>query len=61
MGRIFFNSKLMDDFIYKDCLVCYLPHPKLYGNYEIYDNDKFVCRVTTKAEAKKEINKYLKS
>lgn len=51
----------MDDFIYKDCLVCYLPHPKLYGNYEIYDNDKFVCRVTTKAEAKKEINKYLKS
>ena len=44
------------DFNYKGFDVYYLPHPKLYGNYEIYEGEEFKQRVPTKANAKSFIN-----
>lgn len=38
--------------------IYYLPHPKLYGNWEIVKGEKFVGRARTKKEAKLKIRKF---
>jgi hypothetical protein len=52
----FFNNlyvMVKDDFEYLGFYVYYLPHPALYGNWEIFKDDEFIARVCSKKEAKK--------
>lgn len=38
--------------------IYYLPHPKLYGNWEIVKGEEFVGRAATKKEVKLKIGDY---
>lgn len=52
----------MDDFEYKNVGCYYRPHPKLYGNYEVYlEDDTFLGRFNNRAECRIAINAYFKS
>jgi hypothetical protein len=42
-----------DDFEYLGFFIYYLPHPSLYGNWEIFKDNEFIKRVGNKKEAKK--------
>ena len=44
---------MKDDFEYLGFCIYYLPHPALYGKWEIFKADEFIARVNTKKEAKK--------
>jgi len=41
-----------DDFKYLGFDVYYLPHPCLYGKWEIFKNEEFIARANTKKEVK---------
>jgi hypothetical protein len=42
-----------EDFEYLGFFIYYLPHPSLYGKWEIYKNNEFFARAESKKEAKK--------
>jgi hypothetical protein len=54
-----FNSNI-DDYTIGEFNVYYLPHPALYGDWEIFkgDGSEFVGRAQTKQEVKKLILEY---
>lgn len=50
--------KLDEDYKYGEYDIFYLPHPKLFGNYEIWDKRSFVKRIEKISDAQKIIEKY---
>lgn len=51
------NSE-MDDYTIGEFDVYYLPHPALYGNWEIFKGEEFIGRAVTKKEVKLKIKDY---
>lgn len=49
-----------DTYSYKGYEIMLYSHPKLYGKYEIYKGDKFICRALTLSDAKIKINEDIK-
>jgi hypothetical protein len=56
------NERFMnEDFDYKGYDVFYIPHPKLYGNFEVWFNsESFIGRTLSVIEAKAMINRHIK-
>jgi len=46
----------MEDFTYKGATAYYLPHPKLFGRWEVYIKEILIGRFHTKKECKKAIH-----
>lgn len=49
------------DYNYKGFDIYLAEHPKLYGKYEIYKHDLFICRAANIKEAKNIINTHIKT
>jgi len=54
-------EKIMNDQTYKGYNIYFAPHPKLFGNYEIFKEENFVSRAKNLKEAKQKINSILKT
>jgi hypothetical protein len=56
MKKIDYNT-----YTYKGYVASYFPHPKLYGNYEIYDEyENFICRQITLKDCEEYIDFIIK-
>lgn len=47
---------MKNDFEYNGFIAYYLPHPCLYGNYEVYKDNDFIGRAKNKKQVKQLCN-----